>query len=160
MGYGDKKQEWKSQNVIERLEKVESGMIVKKSEMRKEVKSTNEHKTRKKRMMIFNLNKKEGKSDVECVKNAVEKMGAHQSCDNVVNVVIETEGKRPIVRPIILDFRSEYDKWTVIKMKTKLREYDEYRSVLEMDLSRKERKRMKTRIRKLKNGDNPEGQAT
>ena len=40
MGYCSK--EKKSHNVFERLEKVESDMIVKKSVIRKEVKSTNE----------------------------------------------------------------------------------------------------------------------
>ena len=38
----------KSHNVFERLEKVESDVIVKKSVIRKEVKSTNEEETRKK----------------------------------------------------------------------------------------------------------------
>ena len=27
----------------------------------------------------------------------------------------------PIIRPIIVEFRSEYDKWTVMRMKAKLR---------------------------------------
>ena len=58
----------KSHNVFERLEKVESDMIVKKSVIRKEVKSTNEEENRKKIIMIFNLKNKTGKSDVECVK--------------------------------------------------------------------------------------------
>ena len=40
----------KSQNVFERLEKVESDVIVKKSLIRKEVKSTNEEETRKKEL--------------------------------------------------------------------------------------------------------------
>ena len=48
----------KSHNVFERLEKVESDMIVKKSVIRKEVKSTNEDETRKKIIMIFNLKNK------------------------------------------------------------------------------------------------------
>ena len=39
-----------------------------------------------------------------------------------------------------------YDKWTVMRMKAKLRECEEYRSVfLEIDLSREERE-----VRKLK----------
>ena len=59
----------KSHNVFERLEKVESDVIVKKSMIRKEVKSTNEEETRKKRIMISNLKNKTGKSDVECVKD-------------------------------------------------------------------------------------------
>ena len=45
----------KSNNVIERLENVESDLIVNTSVIRKEVKSTNEEDTRKKRLMIFNL---------------------------------------------------------------------------------------------------------
>ena len=40
----------KSHNVFERLEKVESDMSVKKSVIRKEVKSTNEEETRKKKL--------------------------------------------------------------------------------------------------------------
>ena len=43
----------KSRNVIERIEKVESDMIVNKYVMRKEVKSTNEEETRKKISLIF-----------------------------------------------------------------------------------------------------------
>ena len=68
----------KSHNVFERLEKVESDMIVKKSVIRKEVKSTNEEETRKKRIMIFNLKNKIGKSDVDnnnnnnCLKSNIQ----------------------------------------------------------------------------------------
>ena len=43
----------------------------------------------------------------------------------------------PITKSIIVELRSEYEKWTV--MKAKLRECEEYISVLEMDLSREER---------------------
>ena len=77
----------KSHNVFERLEKVESDMIVKKSVIRKEVKSTNEEESRKKIIMIFNLKNKTGKSDVECVKDVFGKKGAGQSCDDVVDIV-------------------------------------------------------------------------
>ena len=77
----------KSHKVFERLEKVESDMIVKKSVIRKEVKSTNEEETKKKRIMIFNLKNKTGKSDVECVKDVFGKMGAGKSCYDIVDVV-------------------------------------------------------------------------
>ena len=82
-----------SHKVFERLEKVESDMIVKKSVIRKEVKSTNEEFTRKKRIMIFKLKNKTGKSDVECVKDVFGKMSAGQSCDDVVDVVRLRQGK-------------------------------------------------------------------
>ena len=143
----------KSHNVFERLEKVESDMIVKKSEIRKEVKTTYEEETRKKGIMIFNLKNKTGKSDVEWVKNVFGKMGAGESCDDVVDVVRLTQKENgPIIRLIIVEFRSEYDKWTVMMMKAKLRECEEYRSVffiLEMDLSREEREVRKARVMEL-----------
>ena len=63
----------KSHNVFERLEKVESDMIVKKSVSSKEVKITNEEEIRKKRMMIFNLKNKTWKSNVECVMDVLER---------------------------------------------------------------------------------------
>ena len=59
----------KSHNVFERLEKVESDMIVKKSVIRNEVKSTNEEETRRKIIMIFNLKNNTGKLEVECAKD-------------------------------------------------------------------------------------------
>ena len=124
----------KSNNVIERLEKVESDMSVKKSVIRKEVKSTNEEEMRKKRLLILNLKNKIGKSDVECVKDVFETMGASQSCDDIVDVVwLRQKENCPIIRPIIVEFRSEYDKWTVMRMKTMLRECEGYRSVFFRD---------------------------
>ena len=137
--------------VFERLEKVESDMIVKKSVIRKEVNRTNEEETRKKIIMIFNLKNKTGKSDVECVKDVFGKMGAGQSCDDVVDVVqLRQKENGPIIRPIIVEFRSEYDKWTVMRMKAKLRECEEYRSVFR-DGSVEGRERGKeTKVMKLK----------
>ena len=38
--------------------------------------------------MKFNLKNKTGKSDVECVKDVFGKMGAGQSCDDIVDVVL------------------------------------------------------------------------
>ena len=77
----------KSHNVFERLEKVESDMIVKKAVIKKEVKSTNEEETKKKIIMIYNLKSKTGKSNVVCVKHVFGNMGAGQSHDDVVDVV-------------------------------------------------------------------------
>ena len=116
----------KIRRVIDRLEKLESDMIVKMSVIRKEVKSTNEEETRKKIIMIYNLKSKAGKSDVECVKDVFENMGANQSCDDIVDAVrIRQKGNVPIIRK----FRSKYDKWTVMRIKIKLREREEYRRV-------------------------------
>ena len=94
----------KSHNVFERLEKVESDMIVNKSVIRNtEVKTTDEEETRKKLIMIFNLKNMTGKSDEECVKDVFGKMGAGQSCDDVVDVVrLRQKENGPIVKPIIV----------------------------------------------------------
>ena len=71
--------------------------------------------------MIFNLKNKTGKSDVECVKDVFGKMGTGQRCDDVVDVVrLRQKENCPIIRPMIVD--REYDKWTVMRMKAKLRE--------------------------------------
>ena len=71
--------------------------------------------------MIYNLKNKTGKSDIEYVKDGFGKMGAVQSCDDVVDVVrLRQKENGPIIRPIIVEFRSEYDKWTVMRMKAKL----------------------------------------
>ena len=75
MGYCSKENE--SHNVFERLEKVESDMIAKKSVIRKEVnRAPMRRKQGKKIIMIFNLKNKTVKSDVECVKDVFGYMGA------------------------------------------------------------------------------------
>ena len=77
-------------------------MSVKKSVIRKEVKSINEEETRNKIIMISNLKNTTGKSDVECVKDVFGKMGAGQTCDDVVDVVqLRQKENGPIIRPIV-----------------------------------------------------------
>ena len=98
--------------------------------------------------MIFNLKNKTGKSDVEYVKDVFGKMGAGQGCDVVDVVRLRQKENGPIIRPIIVEFRSEYDKWTMMRMKAKPIECEEYRSFLEMDLSRQEREVRKARVKK------------
>ena len=110
----------KSHNVFERLEKLESDMIVKKIVISKDAKSTNEEETRSKRIMIFNLKNNTGKSDVECVKDVFGKMGAGQRCNEIGDVVrLRHKKNGPIIRPVIVEFRRECDKWTVMIMKRK-----------------------------------------
>ena len=61
----------------------------------------NEEQIRKKRIMIFNLKNKTGKSDVECVNDVFGKMGAGQSCDDVVDVVrLRQKENGPIIKPM------------------------------------------------------------
>ena len=80
--------------------------------------------------MSFNQKNKTEKSEVDCVKDVFGKMGAGQSCDDVVDVVrLRQKEHRYSIRPIMVEFRSEHDKWPVMQMKAKLRECEEYISV-------------------------------
>ena len=50
-------------------------------------------------------------------------MGERQSCDDVVDVVqLQQREDGPNIRPFIVEFISEYDEWTVMRMKSNLRE--------------------------------------
>ena len=61
--------------------------------------------------MIFNLKNKTGKSDVECVKDVFGNMSACQSCDDILDVVRQRQKENgPIIRPIMVEFRSDNDK--------------------------------------------------
>ena len=52
-----------------------------------------------------------------------------------------------VIRPFIVEFRAEYDKWTVLRNKADFREMNEYRrDVLEQDVSREEREKRRVRI--------------
>ena len=79
------------------------------------------------------------------------KMSAGQSCDNVVDVVrLRQKKNRPIIMPIIVEFRSEYGKWTVMRMKAKLRECEEYRFFKRwICRGKREREVMNARVVKL-----------
>ena len=153
----------KSHNVFERLEKVESDMIVKKAVIKKEVKSTNEEETKKKIIMIYNLKSKTGKSNVVCVKHVFGNMGAGQIHDDVVDVVRLRQKENGLsIRPIIVEFRSEYDKWAVLRIKAKLRECEEYISVLrDVSVEGRERERGKEgKSNESERRDNTEREAT
>ena len=46
-----------------------------------------------------------------------------------------------VVKPVIIEFKSEYDKWMVLRNKADLREMEEYNSFFRTE--RKRRKRIK-----------------
>ena len=61
----------------------------------------------KTKMSIFNLRKKKGQSVVKYVMDVFVKMGAHQRCDDVMDVVrLRQREDGTIVCPIIVEFRS------------------------------------------------------
>ena len=57
-------------------------------------------------------------------------MGVRVREEEIVDVVrMRKNDEGGSIRPIIVEFRTEYDKWTVLRNKSDLREMNEYRSV-------------------------------
>ena len=56
-----------------------------------------------------------------------------------------------MARPIIVEFKSQYDKWTVLRNKSDLREMNVYKKFfLEQDVSREEREKRRERVQERK----------
>ena len=69
-----------------------------------------------------------------------EKMVLRKRYEAVVNVVqLRQREDGANIFPMIVKFRSEYDKLIVMRMEVKLTEFKNYISVLEVDMSREER---------------------
>ena len=130
-----------NEKTIEKLERVEEGVIMKKSEIRKEVEESNYETRRKKRMIVFNLKEKKENNDRDRVIEMICDMGVRVREEEIVDVVrMRKKDEGGSIRQIIVEFRTEYDKWTVLRNKSDLREMNDYRSVfLEQDVSREER---------------------
>ena len=57
-------------------------------------------------------------------------MGIRVREEKIVDVVrVRKKDEGGSIRPIIVEFRTEYDKWTVLRNKSDLREMNEYRRV-------------------------------
>ena len=57
-------------------------------------------------------------------------MGVRGREEEIVDVVrMRKKDEGVSIRPIIIEFRTEYDKWTVLRNKSDLREMNDYRSV-------------------------------
>ena len=132
-----------------KLERVEEGVIMKKSEIRKEVEESNYDTRRKKRMIVFNLKEKKEKNDRDRVIEMIG--GVRVREEEIVDVVrMRKKDEGGSIRPIIVEFRAEYDKWTVLRNNSDLREMNDYRSVLEQDVSREEREKRRVMIQERK----------
>ena len=141
-----------NEKTIEQLERVEEGVIMKKSEIRKEVEESNYETRRKKRMIVFNLKEKREKNDRDRVIEMIGDMGVRVREEEIVDVVrMRKNYEGWSIRPIIVEFRTEYDKWIVLRNKSDLREMNEYRSVfLEQDVSWEEREKRRVMIQERK----------
>ncbi|ELT98692.1 hypothetical protein CAPTEDRAFT_213938 [Capitella teleta] len=135
-----KRIEKESEAVREEVEKV-------KEVVRVEVKRTSIEETRKKRVMVFGLKKKEGRTDEEMIGDMLQVLGRKEECKpQAVFRMREKEGESSGTRPVVVEFGSEQEKWKVLERKMALRRDDEFARVfLELDLSREEREVAKKR---------------
>ena len=69
------------------------------------------------------MQEKEEKSDREQVMDMIGDMGVRVRDEEVVDVVrLRKKEGVGLARPIIVEFKGEYDKWTVLRNKSDLRE--------------------------------------
>ena len=72
---------------------------------------------------MFNLKEKRGKNDRYRVIEMIGDMGVRVREEDIVDVVrMRKKDEGGSIRPIIAEFRTEYDKWTVLRKKSNLRE--------------------------------------
>ena len=117
------------EKTIEKLERVESGMIVKSSDIRKEVEERSFEEKRKRRLIVFNLRQSEVKHDIELVWDMIEWMGVIIRSEDVADKIrMRKKDGDEAVKPVIIEFKSEYDKWMVLRNNADLRETEQSKS--------------------------------
>ena len=117
-----------NEKTIEKLERVEESMMMNKNGVRKQVEESNYEARRKKRIIVFNMQEKEDKTDREQVLDMIGDMGVRVREEDVVDVVrMRKKEGVGLARPIIVEFKSEYDKWTVLRNKSDSREMNVYK---------------------------------
>ena len=85
-------------------------MIVKKSDIRKEVEESSIEERRKRLMIVFNLKQSDVKNDKVVVMDMFERMGVRSRSEDVLDIIRmrKKEGDET-VKPVIVEFKSEYD---------------------------------------------------
>ena len=76
-------------------------------------------------MIVFNKQEKEEKTDKEQVMDMIGDMGVRVREEGTCG---KKEGDG-LAKPITVGFKSEYDKWTVLRNKSDLREMNVYKKV-------------------------------
>lgn len=104
-------------------------------EVRTEVVRGQREETRKKRVIIFGL-KNDGENDVTSVEEILRTITREEIKPVLVERMREKEGEGGgSCRPVIVEFRTETEKWRVLEKKGKLRKDERFKEVfLEIDL--------------------------
>ena len=80
-----------NEKTIEKLEQVEESMMMNTNDVRKQVEESNYEARRKKRIIIFNMQENEEKTDREKVMDMIGDMGVRVREEEVVDVVRRRE---------------------------------------------------------------------
>ncbi len=145
-----------------KLQEVEKQLISFKENMRREVKETSADEYRRKRMIVFGLKEDKDKTEVDQVNEIMDHIGIDHRLVRLADVTrMRKNGEDDeTVRPVIIEFKDEYDKWKVMREKSKLKNIEGFGNVfLELDKSKAERERDRQRRREKKeNAVKPQGE--
>ena len=130
-------------NMLDRVDTVFAIMDDLQREVRKQVKVANVDDLRSRKAIVFDMKESKEESDKEQVNEIIEILGKNVKSENVSDVIrMRPTGEATTnrVRPVIVEFKSEYDKWQFLRNKKDLKESDKYKRVfLEIDMSKEER---------------------
>ena len=103
---------------IEKLNGVKEQLVSFKDEIKKEVKEPSEDMFRRKEIVVFRMKDEKDTSDREQVEDTMRTLG-YRVDPGVVKVVDvirmrKVKGNDNIGRPLIVEFKDDYDKWKVI----------------------------------------------
>lgn len=158
---GNGEQAWtpvELKNKFEKLDGLNEQMERFKRDVRKEVKVQAVESIRDKRMLVFNLKQDATLSEKEQVDEMMAEMGVEmiKVCDvermrPKMNVEAN-EGETQRVRPVIVEFKTSFDKWKVLENKSVLRGSRKYSyTFLEADMSKEQRVIQKEKYMERKN---------
>ena len=119
------------------------------NEVIKQVKVAKVDDMRSRRAIIFGLKESKDHCVKEQVNEIIELLGNNVSRESISDVVrVRANGDNvERVRPVIVTFKAEYDKWQFLKNKSDLKGKVKLRSVfLEIDMSREERAAKRERV--------------
>ena len=132
----------KVDSVFSKMDGLQNGVI-------RQVKVAKVDDMRSRRAIIFGLKESKDHSVKEQVNEIIELLGNNVSRENISDVVRMRANRDNVerVRPVIVTFKAEYDKWQFLKNKSDLKEKDKFRSVfLEIDMLREERAAKRERM--------------
>ena len=124
---------------LNKLEEIERKLGSFNQVVKKTVKAQYSKGDRKKKMIIFNLAEIAETTDRAQVNEIVTHLHPDQDAIVVSSVVrMENKNKEDFsVRPVIVEFKSEYEKWNVLKNITALKDTTSFRNVFQNRIVRK-----------------------